>query len=106
MVENKIKIEWIKLSTTVISAVLSAIIIGTLWYASINMKIQIAEENIRNNKMLFDNHCIQADARSAAITEQINKYRVDSAVSQALLKEIALRLDRIERSLDTMGPKK
>ncbi len=94
------KIEWMKLGGTVLSALLSAVIVGSVWYSSINLRIGLAEANIVDTKIALETHCNQAEAKMANFSAQIYQSKTDAAVSQALLREIALRLERIENRLD------
>lgn len=99
---GELKIEIIKIAATIISALFSALIIGTLWYASVNFKIETLSVQITQNK----SDIRDLSSSNIKIGKEISALERDNAVEKAMLREITSRLDRMEGKIDKISDKR
>ena len=100
------KIEILKLTGTIVSALVSSIVIAALWYSSVNYKLLNAQADIIDTKQhitVFESRC---NDNFSKIYTELNTSKTDTAVERALLREISVRLDRMENKIDNFNRSK
>jgi hypothetical protein len=93
-------IDWVKIVGTALSAFVSALIVGALWYGSVNHSIADIEDDTKQNTELIKHHIAADNKQFYEVQAQINAVNIKSEIDKALLREISLRLNRMENKMD------
>ena len=95
-------IDWVRIGVKTLTALLSAIVVGIMWYTSVNYSLKSLSKDVILNKVTIEQHISKDEARFYEVQQQIHAANVSSQVDKVLLREISLRLDRVDGKLDRL----